>query len=97
LVLGSSSTVGLDHSRKYDKGIIYGGQDKEAKADSIHNLSIFLNKAGPGNPIIRVESWLKRAAPQGEGSFAFEVQCEQGRKGNWHIVGLIPAQDPEEA
>jgi AAA domain len=65
--------------------------------DSIHNLSIFLNKARPGNPIIRVESWLKRAAPQGEGSFAFEVQSERDRKGNWHIVGLIPAQDPEEA
>jgi hypothetical protein len=94
--LGATITV-LDHSRKYEKGTIYGGQDKEAKADSIHKLLIFPNKARPLNPIIRVDSWLKRAAPQGEGSFAFEVQSEQDRKGNWHIVGLVPAQDPEEA
>ena len=94
--LGATITI-LDHSRKYDKSTIYGGQDKEAKADSIHNLSVFPNKAKPNNPIIRVETWLKRAAPQGEGSFPFEVQSEQDRKGNWHIVGLVPAQDPEEA
>ncbi len=94
--LGATITI-LDHSRKYDKSTIYGGQDKEAKADSIHNLSVFPNKAKPNNPIIRVESWLKRYAPQGEGSFAFEVQSEQDRKGNWHIVDLVPAQDPEKA
>lgn len=94
--LGATITI-LDHSRKYDKGMIYGGQDKEAKADSIHNLSIFPNKIKPTNPIIRVESWLKRFAPQGEGSFAFEVESEQDRKGNPHIVALVRAQDPEHA
>ena len=93
--LGATITI-LDHSRKYDKSTIYGGQDKEAKADSIHNLSIHPNKIRPNNPIVRVESWLKRAAPQGEGSFFFEVQSEQDQKGNWHIVGLVPAQDPVE-
>lgn len=94
--LGATITV-LDHSRKYDKGKIYGGQDKEAKADSIHNLTIFPNKTKPGNPIVRVESWLKRAAPQGEGSFAFEAENRRDANGNWHIVGLVPTQDPEEA
>jgi hypothetical protein len=94
--LGTAVTM-IDHSRKYDKNTIYGGQDKEAKVDSIHNLSIFPNRVRPNNPIIRVESWLKRAAPVGEGSLAFEVQSEQDRKGNWHIVGLVPAEDPEEA
>jgi hypothetical protein len=93
--LGATITI-LDHSRKYDKSTIYGGQDNEAKADSIHNLSVFLNKIRPNNSIVRVETWLKRAAPQGEGSFAFEVQSERDSKGNWHIVGLVPAQDPEE-
>jgi hypothetical protein len=94
--LGATITI-LDHSRKYDKNKIYGGPDKEAKADSIHNLSAFPDKLRPSNPIVRVESWLKRAAPQGEGTFAFEVRSEQDREGNWHIVDLVPAQDPEEA
>lgn len=93
--LGATITI-LDHSRKYEKGTIYGGQDKEAKADSIHNLTVFPNKIKPNNPIVRVESWLKRAAPKGEGSFAFEVKSEQDPKGNWHIVDLVPAQDPVE-
>ncbi|HTS06781.1 MAG TPA: AAA family ATPase [Candidatus Eisenbacteria bacterium] len=93
--LGATVTV-LDHSRKYDKNTIYGGQDKEAKADSIHNLTIFPNKTRPNNKIIRVESWLKRYAPEGEGSFAFEVQSEQDQKGDWHIAGLVPVQDPIE-
>jgi hypothetical protein len=94
--LGATITV-LDHSRKYQKNTIYGGQGKEAKADSIHNLSVFPNKIRPNNPIVRVESWLNRAAPQGEGSFAFEVQSEQDRKGIWHIVGFKPAQDPQKS
>ena len=63
--LGATITI-LDHSRKYDKSTIYGGQDKEAKADSIHNLSIHPNKIRPNNPIVRVESWLKTScAPRG--------------------------------
>ncbi|MGB9435068.1 MAG: AAA family ATPase, partial [Candidatus Acidiferrum sp.] len=93
--LGAAVTV-IDHTKKNDPETLYGGQDKEAKADSIHKLLTFPNKMRPNNPIIRVESWLKRYAPQGEGSFAFEVQGEQDSKGNWHIVGLVPAQDPEE-
>lgn len=93
--LGATIAI-LDHSRKYEKSTIYGGQDKEAKADSIHSLTVFPNKAKPNNPIVRVETWLKRAAPKGEGSFAFEVQSEQDWNGNWHIVGLVSAQDPEE-
>jgi hypothetical protein len=94
--LGATITI-LDHSRKYDPGTLYGGQDKEAKADSIHTLLVFPNKARPINPIIRVESSLKRAAPKGAGGFAFEVQSRQDRKGNWHIVDLVLAQDPKEA
>ena len=94
--LGATVTM-IDHTRKDHRDILYGGQDKEAKADSIHKLLIFPNRVRPLNPVIRVDSWLKRAAPQGEGSFAFEVQSAQDRKGNWHIVGLMPVSDPEEA
>jgi AAA domain len=94
--LGATITM-MDHTKKNDRNTLYGGQDKEAKADSIHSLSVFPNKVRPENSIVRVETWLKRAAPQGDGSFAFEVQSEKDRKGNWHIVGLVPAQDPEKA
>ena len=91
--LGATITV-LDHSRKYDAHTIYGGQDKEAKVDSIHKLLTYANKVRPQNPIIRVESWLKRYAPEGEGSFSFEVQSRQDRNGDWHIVDLVATQDP---
>lgn len=91
--LGATVTI-IDHSKKHERGTLYGGQDKEAKVDSIHKLLPSQNKVTPQNPIIRVESWLKRHAPQGEGSFAIEVQSAQDKRGNWHIVNLIRATDP---
>jgi AAA domain len=91
---GATVTV-LDHTRKHDKNSLYGGQDKEAKADTIHGLVLYPNKVH-SSPVIRVESWLKRFAPQGEGSFSFEPQGTQDEKGNWHITGLLPALDPVE-
>lgn len=84
---GATVTV-IDHTRKYEKGTLYGGQDKEAKADSIHSLVVYPNDTVPNNPIIRVESWLKRFAPQGVGSFSFEVQSTQDKNGLWHIDAL---------
>jgi AAA domain-containing protein len=94
--LGATITV-LDHSLKYERGTLYGGQDKEAKVDSIHKLLTYVNRVRPQNPIIRVESWLKRYAPQGEGSFAFEVRSRRDPNGDWHIVDLVSAGDPIEA
>jgi hypothetical protein len=83
--LGATVTV-LDHTRKYTPDIIYGGQDKEAKADTIHNFVVHENKVKPENPILRVESWLKRYAPQGVGSFAVEVHSSKDANGEWHIT-----------
>jgi hypothetical protein len=92
--LGATVTV-LDHTRKYTPDIIYGGQDKEAKADTIHNFVIHPNKVKPENPILRVESWLKRYAPQGVGSFAAEAQNFQDESGEWHNMGFkLAAHDP---
>jgi len=91
--LGATVTV-LDHTRKYDGDIIYGGQDKEAKADTIHNFVIHENKIKPEKPILRVQSWLKRYAPQAVGSFAAEVQSYKDKKGEWHISGFELAGDP---
>jgi hypothetical protein len=91
--LGATVTV-LDHTRKYDRDIIYGGQDKEAKADTIHNFVIHENKIEPEKPILRIQSWLKRYAPQGVGSFAVEVQSFKDEKGEWHISGFRLAGDP---
>jgi hypothetical protein len=93
--LGATVTI-IDHTRKYERGTLYGGQDKEAKVDSIQKLLSFPNKATPNNPIIRVEAWLKRYAPEGECSFAFQIQSARDSKGDWHIVDLVPAQDPIE-
>ncbi len=84
--LGATITV-IDHTRKYDRSIVYGGQDKEAKADSIHNLQLYDDNRA--HPVVLVRSWLKRNAPRNEGNFAFEVRGERDQKGNWHIRGLL--------
>jgi len=92
--LGATVTI-LDHTRKYTPDIIYGGQDKEAKADTIHNFVLHENRVHPENPILRVESWLKRYAPQGIGSLTVEVQSSKDENGEWHIKGFeLSARDP---
>lgn len=92
--LGATVTV-LDHTKKYEKNIIYGGQDKEAKADSILTLIVYEKAAEFPNVVVRVESWHKRFMPKGEGSFAFKVLSERNDKGNWHITEIAPTADPE--
>jgi len=84
----------LDHTRKYEEGIIYGGQDKEAKADTLHNFIVHKNTIRPERPILRVQSWLKRYAPEGEGRLAVEVQSFKDEKGKWHVTGFKPTGDP---
>jgi hypothetical protein len=90
--LGATITV-IDHTRKYDRSTIYGGQDKEAKADTIHNLQLYDDHRA--HPVVVVKSWLKRHAPKNDGTFAFEVRSERDRKGNWHIRKILPAENPE--
>lgn len=84
----------LDHTRKYDEETIYGGQDKEAKADTIHNFILHKNAIRQERPILRVKSWLKRYAPEGEGLLALEVQSFKDESGKWHVTGFKPTGDP---
>lgn len=88
--MGATVTV-VDHPKKTDRTIVYGGQDKEAKADSIHRFTLRRDPARPRNPLVEVTSWLKRAAPEGEGSFAFEVQTEEDQSGTSRIVDIVHA------
>jgi len=90
----SATVTVLDHSKKYEPEVIYGGLDKEAKVDSIHALIVFNNPKRPENAIVRVQSWLKRYAPKGVGTFCFEVQSKKDENGDWHVYGLMPAKDP---
>ena len=94
--LGATVTI-LDHSKKYDSGILFGGADKEAKSDTIHNIQIFENQVRPQNPIVSVDSRLKRYSPVGVGAFAFEVKSKQDKTGKWHISDLQLTADPVEA
>lgn len=44
---------------------------------------------------MRVESWLKRYAPHGIGSFAVEVESFKDENSEWHIKGFKPTtNDP---
>jgi AAA domain len=90
---GASVSI-LDHTRKYEEGTIYGGQDKEAKADTLHNFIVHKNKIRPERPILRVQSWLKRYAPEGEGRLSVEVQSHKDKNDKWHVAGFKPTGDP---
>jgi hypothetical protein len=90
---GASISI-LDHTRKYEEEIIYGGQDKEAKADTLHNFILHKNTIKPERPIVYVKSWLKRYTPEGEGRLAVEVQSFKDEDGKWHVTGFEPTEDP---
>lgn len=92
--LGATISV-LDHTKKYEKTTTYGSQDKEAKADSIHKLMVYEKTLESPNVVVGVESWLKRFAPKGEGTFAFKVLSKCNDKGKWHITEIVRAADPE--
>jgi len=91
--MGATISV-LDHTRKYDPGVIYGGQDKEAKADTIHNFTLHKTATRPEHPTVSVQSWLKRYAPQGVGDFAVEVQSSRDDNKRWHVTGFRPTGNP---
>lgn len=84
-----------DHPRKYLKAVIYGGQDKEAKADVFHTFIPYKNEVKPHQPMIRVESWLKRHAPKGITKFAFNPLATKDEAGNWHVMGFEECGDPK--
>jgi len=94
LVDSRATCTVLDHSKKYESDVLYGGADKVAKSDTRHGVTVHENPIRPHNPIVLVNSWLKRFAPDGDGSFAFEVVSSQDEKGAWHLKGIELAADP---
>jgi hypothetical protein len=90
--IGATITV-IDHTRKYDKDTLYGGQDKEAKSDTIHSLKLF--ERAQNHPVILIDSRLKRYAPKNDRTLAIEFRGEQDRKGNWHILEILRVENPE--
>jgi len=89
--LGASVTI-IDHTKKGDPKTLYGGKDKEAKADSIHRFTVRKSRSRTHSLVVEVESWLKRSAPEGEGSFAFEVQTGRDDNGHSRILDIVPAE-----
>lgn len=92
--LGATVII-LDHTRKYLNNIIYGGEDKQAKADVFHTFLLHEDSARPGEPIVEVESWLKRHAPKGTTKFAFRVRSKKDEDGTWHVLGFEPAENAQ--
>ncbi|HVB54962.1 MAG TPA: AAA family ATPase [Candidatus Acidoferrales bacterium] len=91
----------IDHSRKYQPNVLYGGADKMTKVDTLHNFVVHKSPESPRpsrfrEVVVRVDSWLKRYSPRGQGVFSFEVRSEKDAKGRWHITDLRPAKDPIE-
>jgi hypothetical protein len=96
--MGATCTV-IDHTGKYTgrfKGPI-GTSAKMTQMDTSHFFKEQKEEALQGSnskcTTVRVESFLKRYAPQDVGTFSFEVQSALDKKGKWHMVSLLETKD----
>lgn len=84
--LGATIVI-LAHTRKYEKGVEYGGADLRAKADAIHTFTLHLDGGDVKRPVIRIECFLKRHG--GPSSFAIRPKIGEGE-----VVGFQIVEDP---
>jgi hypothetical protein len=78
-----------------------GSIAKMTQMDSSHTFVVEEEEpdyfgAGKGSMVIGVESFLKRYAPKGEGSFSFQLNGSKDEKGNWNWHSVVLAKGKDE-
>lgn len=94
---GATCTI-IDHTGKNRSSGPIGTSAKMTQMDSAHAFSVEVEETDPfksnsSTAIIRVKTFLKRYAPEGIGTFSFEVRSAVDRKGGWHLTSLEAAKD----
>ena len=99
---GVTCTI-VDHTPKAKKNsnTAVGSYAKMTQMDSSHSFELVDEKINWFDSKLsfktyRVNSFLKRYAPQGIGTFSFEVSGGEDKKGRWRIHNLERTQDRQE-
>jgi hypothetical protein len=95
--IGATVTV-IDHTGKSRRKDPIGTSAKMTQMDSSHCFVVqkdesTLLDARSKRTVVRVESFLKRYAPKGVGTFSFEARSEQDSKERWHVRSLSATKD----
>lgn len=94
--MGATCTI-IDHTGKSKRKDPIGTSAKMTQMDTSHYLKQqseeMLQGSNSKRTIVRVESFLKRYAPQDVGTFSFEVDSALDEKLNWHVISIIATKD----
>ncbi len=91
---GTTVTI-IDHTGKKGKGPI-GSSAKMSQLDTASLITIHTNKDITGKAsvaTVRVETFLKRFAPEGVGTFSMEIRAAKNKTGEWHTLSVEPTKD----
>jgi hypothetical protein len=95
---GATVTV-IDHSGKRGGKEPIGTSAKMTQMDSAHFFSVQSDELAldkkSSRTVIRVESYLKRYAPKGIGTFSLEVKAALDEQGIWHTLSVMPTKDKD--
>jgi hypothetical protein len=94
---GATCTI-IDHTGKKRRKEPIGTSAKMTQMDSAHAFHEEVHETDLFNSdsyraVIRVETFLKRYAPPGIGTFSFEVRSAKDKKGGWHLTSLEAVKD----
>lgn len=95
--MGATCTV-IDHTGKRKRKDPIGTSAKMTQMDTSHAFLVEKRKTNPldlesCDTVVRVESFLKRYAPSGIGTFSFQVRAAVGEKGIWHTTSVELAKN----
>jgi hypothetical protein len=95
--MGATCTI-IDHTGKGKRKDPIGTSAKMTQMDTAHYFEKQLDESpllsqDSWRTVVRVESFLKRYAPQHVGTFSFEVRCGVDEKGNWRVRSFEATKD----
>jgi RecA-family ATPase len=96
--IGVTSTI-IDHTGNRSKRSPIGSSGKMSQMDTAHLFTQHTpDSLNPktSTTTIRVENYLKRFCPPGEGTFSLEVKCDKDAKDVWHTTSIETTKDIDE-
>lgn len=93
--MGATITI-IDHTGKVGGNEPIGSSAKMSQMDTAHLITARTIKDITGQhstTTVRVKNFLKRFAPEGEGTFSIEIQATKNKRGHWHTKSIEPTKD----
>ena len=92
---GATCTI-IDHTGKFGGNEPIGSSAKMSQMDTAHLITARTIKDITGKystTKVRVKNFLKRFAPEGEGTFSIEIKATKNSKGHWHTDTIETTTD----